>query len=203
MNNFRAGFRYGLRFFDEERYQLFHSEFPEDLKFARNLNTIDIYRKHEFKRNIKKNNFTDTEMAKFPRKNKANPWHLIDLEEFILKYTTNSNIVHNDPHFIKYTSYKPLSPCDNFYNIIVKQEFFSKELGFLANHLKMNLKNNDLSNVYHSNTAKLDLESFQKTANFYLDPLKMNTRKLLYEYFAADLNIFNYGWNFENNKLLF
>ena len=200
--DFRAGFRYGLRFFDEERYESFHLEFPEDIKFARNLNPTDIYRKHGFKRKLKRNNFEKT-FSKFPRKNKANPWHMIDLQDFILKFTTNPYILRNDPHFSSYVSYKPLSPCENFYNIIVKQEFLSQELGFLATHLKLNLTNTNLANTYHSNSAKLDLEYFQKTANFYLDQIKIETRKLLFEHFAVDLTIFGYGWNFENNKIIF
>ena len=65
----------------------------------------------------------------------------------------------------------------------------------------MNLKYNDLSQVYHSNTATLDVETYQSIAHLYLDPLKLSTRKLLYEYFLIDLQIFNYSWDYKTNKI--
>ena len=98
-------------------------------------------------------------------------------------------------------SYEPFSPCKNFYNLIIKQEFLTAELGFLTKHLKMNLKDNDLSQVYHSNTATLDLETYQSIAHLYLDPLKLMTRKFLYEYFFIDLQIFNYSYDYKTNKI--
>ena len=65
----------------------------------------------------------------------------------------------------------------------------------------MNLKDNDLSQVYHSNTATLDLETYQSIAHLYLDPLKLMTRKFLYEYFLMDLHIFNYSYDYKTNKI--
>ena len=65
----------------------------------------------------------------------------------------------------------------------------------------MTLENTDLSQVYHSNTATLDVETYQSIAHLYLDPLKLTTRKLLYEYFLIDFQIFNYSWDYKTNEI--
>ena len=91
-----------------------------------------------------------------------------------------------------------LSPCKNFYNLIIKQENLSTELGFLKKHLKMNITNS-ISEVYHtSETVHLKL---QETLDFYLGPVKIEIRKKLFDYLETDLQIFNYTWDYVSNNL--
>ena len=188
-----------MRFFDQ--FQDFRKAFPGDMRFVQDLNVKDIFRKHEFKRVINQSEFHYTGKSKFPRNAKKNPWHMVDLEDFIIEFTKNPKIINEDAHFINFISYEPFSPCKNFYNLIIKQEFLTAELGFLTKHLKMDLKNTDISQVYHSNTATLDFKTYQSIAHLYLDPLKLTTRKLLYEYFLIDFQIFNYSWDYKTNEI--
>ena len=136
----------------------------------------------------------------FPRKDKKNPWHAVDFEPFIIEFTKNPKILY-DRHFLNFVSEKSLSPCENYYNLIVKQEFLSEELGFLTEHLKMNLTNVEISDFHHSNKVLSGLEALQKHAHFYLDPLTVETREKLFNYFKNDLQIFGYTYNYKTNEI--
>ena len=46
-------------------------------------------------------------------------------------------------------------PCNNYFNLIIRQENLGEEFGFLANHLKMKKEDCDPNQVYHSNSNSL------------------------------------------------
>ena len=195
---FRAGFSYGLRrFWYGEAFPTFKRIFQDDRLFIQNLNFTSLIAKHKGPAVVgrkSKGNLT------FPRKDKKNPWHAVDLEQLIIEFTRNPKILH-DPHFENFVSEKSLSPCNNYYNLIVKQEFLAEELGFLTNHLKMNLTTEEISNFHHSNHIITGLEALQKHVHSYLDPITVQTREKLFNYFKNDLDIFGYTWNYKTNEI--
>ena len=83
----------------------------------------------------------------------------------------------------------------------MKQEFLSEELGFLTEHLKMNLTNVEISDFHHSNKVLSGLEALQKHVHFYLDPINVQTREKLFNYLKYDLDIFGYTWNYKTNEI--
>lgn len=93
-------------------------------------------------------------------------------------------------------------PCNNYYNLIIRQERLADELGFLTAHLKFNLKKNDPAKMVHSNQRETpNLETYQKQMDRYLGPVPVQIRKRLYDFFKPDLDIFHYGWNYVNNTI--
>ena len=93
-------------------------------------------------------------------------------------------------------------PCNNYYDLIIRQERLSVELGFLTTHLKLNLQKNDPAKMFHSNNREMpNLETYQKEINRYLGPVPVKIRKQLYDLFQPDLDIFHYGWNYIDNTI--
>ena len=195
--DFRAGFSYGLRrYWYGEGFPTFQRIFQDDRLFIQNLNFTSLIAKHEGAVVGQKSKGN----LNFPRNDKKNPWHAVDLEQLIIEFTRNPKILH-DPHFTNFVSEKSLSPCHNYYNLIVKQEFLAEELGFLTTHLKMNLTTEKISDFHHSNRIITGLEALQKHVHLYLDPITVQTREKLFNYFKNDLDIFGYTWNYKTNEI--
>jgi hypothetical protein len=92
-------------------------------------------------------------------------------------------------------------PCNNYFNLIIRQENLGEEFGFLANHLKMKKEDCDPNQVYHSNSNSLSSSVLKYEK--YLDTVPAQIKQVLYDFLEDDLKIFGYGWNLTTNKLTF
>ena len=112
-------------------------------------------------------------------------------------FLINNNLLN----FKTYASDLGRHPCNNYYDLIIRQEDLGEELGFLTKHLKLDLKKADPTKLFHSNSAKSDkIENYVK---FYLDPIPIAIRAKLFNLFKDDLDIFMYGWNYTSNTIKF
>ena len=89
-----AGFAYGLRFWGTPRMQ---KEYPSEFSFLTGMHFSEIQAKHEFaaQHNIKFKSIGN----KFPRKEGKTPWHLLDLEKWIIA-VAKKGYVPKDQHFL-------------------------------------------------------------------------------------------------------
>merc|ERR1712227_1149614 len=168
-----AGFRYGLRFW-KAHYATFRTTFRHDYKFLLGMSKEQIEEKHKF---IPAGlPFTNTGNS-FPREGKENPWHLIDLRDFIEAFANDSKIVNDDPHFTTFAADMGRHPCNNYYDLIIRQESLGEEMGFLARHLNMNLNQTDPTKLFHSNSNKV--KNYENYVKLYLDPIPISIRSKL------------------------
>ena len=105
---FRAGFKYGLRFWKApwNNFDKFRAAFPKDTQFVRYLRCDYILKKHGPNFLLFCDLDEDDEEfriyeSKFPRDNKKNPWHTVDLEDFISVFTADDKILANGCKKIK------------------------------------------------------------------------------------------------------
>ena len=91
-----------------------------------------------------------------------------------------------------------MSPCTTYYDIIIRQERLSEELGTVINATNMKLPaDRGPSHVVHSHSDHgMDIRSsFKET----MDALPIPQRNKLKEIYKLDLQVFGYSWNVKTN----
>ena len=78
------------------------------------------------------------EVTGFPRPDKINPWHLIDFKDFLYYLISNERFRSNGrfrPYFMDTVTH----PCNNYYDLVLKQEKFPEDFLFIAKHFDIDV----------------------------------------------------------------
>ena len=159
-----AGLRYGIRmlhtnvglkrlFENETKYldsidpQIMKSRFKIDYASIRKYTSGSNWKSAKGNRKY----------ASYPRQIGEDPWHVMDFSkmmDFAASRSPKEGKEYGymtDGHFVPYYHQKGISPCNMQYDVIIKQEFFGQEFGYLlGNSTESNFRSR--RTIYNRNT---------------------------------------------------